>query len=424
MAGLLDDPNQVGLLSLGLRLMSTPGKFGSALGTSGLGAMGDMQQAQAAQQMARQRAMQEQMMQMQLEDIKRKQAEQQKAAETQRFDESTMTRLLGIPVENRQSMADMGPGMLTPNRGVDPMTFLKQGGSMGGLGGVFGLNQALTPAARKVTVSKPGDIGRYDDGSQAWQNPEAPQKPEAAPSSVREYQFAVSQGYKGTFEQFELSKRKAGATNIVMPKIELKMGDSTGGQVGPIVKDSKIQAEGAVKMFDAADRIEKAIASGQVMSGPLASKVMTVKQLVQVVGGGNDESIRQTRQVIKGLAQMALESRKELQGQGAVTESEAAAAAKAEAGDIDDLTTGELGDLAKLAKRAAHFRAVSHQSQVSALGAMEGTRATVPFYSVRGIEPLLKHNPQLPQIGGTPSNAGMPPMDAIEAELRRRSGGR
>jgi hypothetical protein len=142
---------------------------------------------------------------------------------------------------------------------------------------------------------------------------------------------------------------------------------------------------------------------------------MTVKQLVQVVGGGSDDSIRQTRQVIKGLAQMALESRKELQGQGQVTESEAAAAAKAEAGDLDSLTTGELKDLATLTKRAAHFRAQSHQSQVNALGSMEGTRATVPFYSVRGIEPLLKHNPQLPQIGGAPSGSGF-----TDAEKERR----
>lgn len=48
MPGLLDitdDPNTLGLLSLGLRLMSTPGKFGTALGQAGMGALGDLQQA-------------------------------------------------------------------------------------------------------------------------------------------------------------------------------------------------------------------------------------------------------------------------------------------------------------------------------------------------------------------------------------------
>ena len=50
MAGLLDsldDPQTAGLLSLGLRLMSTPGSFGTALGKSGLGALDDIQQQRA-----------------------------------------------------------------------------------------------------------------------------------------------------------------------------------------------------------------------------------------------------------------------------------------------------------------------------------------------------------------------------------------
>ena len=48
----LDDPQSVGLLSLGLRLMSTPGGLGQALGQSGLGAMGDIRATQQAQQQA------------------------------------------------------------------------------------------------------------------------------------------------------------------------------------------------------------------------------------------------------------------------------------------------------------------------------------------------------------------------------------
>lgn len=70
---LLDDPAQTGLLSLGLRLMSTPGKFGAALGSAGLGAMGDVQQAKAQQQAQRTRAMQEEMLAMQVQQIKAQQ---------------------------------------------------------------------------------------------------------------------------------------------------------------------------------------------------------------------------------------------------------------------------------------------------------------------------------------------------------------
>jgi hypothetical protein len=232
---------------------------------------------------------------------------------------------------------------------------------------------------------------------------EAQKAPESAPTSIREYQFAVDQGYKGTFEQWEIARKRAGATNIGMPKIDIKMGDSVAGQVGPMVKDSKIQAGGAIKMFDAADRIEKALDSKLVKTGPLASKVQTVKQFVQVVAGGNDAGIRQTQQVIRSLAQMSVEARKQLQGQGQVTETEAAAVAKADAGDIDSLTTGELRDLVALTKRAAHFTAKGHAELVRNMESNEGTRGAAPFYRVQGLDQLLRHAPALPQIGGAPS---------------------
>jgi hypothetical protein len=49
-------------------------------------------------------------------------------------------------------------------------------------------------------------------------------KTEAAPSSVKEYQFAQSQGYQGSFQEFQLQQRAAGAPRTVL--------DMTGGQKG------------------------------------------------------------------------------------------------------------------------------------------------------------------------------------------------
>jgi hypothetical protein len=41
----------------------------------------------------------------------------------------------------------------------------------------------------------------------------APAKPEAMPSAVREYEYARQQGYQGTFQQFQLEQRRAGASS-------------------------------------------------------------------------------------------------------------------------------------------------------------------------------------------------------------------
>lgn len=197
-----------------------------------------------------------------------------------------------------------------------------------------------------------------------------------------------------------IAKSGASRTDV---RVENKMGESLAGQVGPMVKDSRIQTDGAVKMFDAADRIEKALNSDKVLAGPGASKIQTVRQFAQMVGGGNDEGIRQTRQVVKSLAQMAVEARKQLQGQGQVTESEAKAVMKADAGEIDDMTVGELRDLVTLTKRAAHFTAKGHSEILNQLGSNSGTASLVPFYKVPRMEELLKHEPKLPQIGAQPS---------------------
>lgn len=218
------------------------------------------------------------------------------------------------------------------------------------------------------------------------------------PFNMRGGQVVPNQAFQG----YELGKAKAGATNVSL-KVDNKMGESLAGQVGPMAKDSRVQADGAVKMFDAADRIERALNSNKVLAGPGASQIQTVRQFSQMVGGGNDEGIRQTRQVIKSLAQMSVEARKQLQGQGQVTESEAAAVAKADAGDINDLTVGELRDLVMLTKRAAHFTAKGHNDILNQLGSNQGTAGLVPFYRVPRMDELLKHEPKLPQIGSQPS---------------------
>ena len=49
-------------------------------------------------------------------------------------------------------------------------------------------------------------------------------KAEAAPASVKEYQFAQGQGYGGTFQEFQLAQKAAGSQKITL--------DMTGGQKG------------------------------------------------------------------------------------------------------------------------------------------------------------------------------------------------
>ncbi len=166
--------------------------------------------------------------------------------------------------------------------------------------------------------------------------------------------------------------QKAGATNVNV-KTDVKMGESLGAQVGPMMKESTTVAEGAVKQVDAAQSIVKAIENDKAFAGPLANTRMKMAQVSQMLGiGGKDEAekIANTRSAIQGMAKLTLQGRKQMTGQGAVTESEGALAEKAESGNIEDFTASEIKQLAKAAERSARFNYGEHQRKLKVMEAM------------------------------------------------------
>lgn len=191
-------------------------------------------------------------------------------------------------------------------------------------------------------------------------------------------------------QNFETSKARAGAPSVSL-KVENKMGESVGAQVGPMLRDSTTAADGAVKMADSAVRALDAIEKGGVIAGPTATLRMRGAQIASMLGIGGKDAVAQTRQVIRSLAESSVEARKELQGQGQVTESEAKAVQKAMSGDIDDMTVEEIRDVLRLNIRAAVARVQSHQQRLQAMP--ESMGAARPFYEVRGADSVLQIDP-------------------------------
>ena len=176
-----------------------------------------------------------------------------------------------------------------------------------------------------------------------------------------------------------ISKAGAPSTSV---KIENKMGEGVAAQVGPMLKESYTAANGAAQQVDAAARIIKAVDTGKLITGPMANTRLTVAQVAQTLGvGGKDdaEKIANTRQAIRGLAEMTLQGRKQMTGQGAVTESEGALAERANSGDIS-LTAAELKQLAKASARSAQFIYGQHNDMVNNLSADPNTAGLAKFY--------------------------------------------
>lgn len=172
-----------------------------------------------------------------------------------------------------------------------------------------------------------------------------------------------------------------GATNVQV-KTDVRTGESLAAQVGPMMKDSVAIAEGAVKQVDAAKRIVQALDSSKIVTGPLAEARLTALQIAQTLGlGGKDdaEKIANTRQALRGMAELTLQGRQQMKGQGAITESEGKLAEKAMSAEIS-LTGAEIRQLAKASERAARFNYTEHTRKLKVMQDNPDLKGVSPFY--------------------------------------------
>jgi hypothetical protein len=211
-------------------------------------------------------------------------------------------------------------------------------------------------------------------------------KAESTPASVKEYEFAVRDGFKGTYTDF--IARKTPSTNI-----NVDTGKGVAAQVGPMLKDAQIQAQGANIQIDAADRVIGAVDTNKIIAGPLATPQLRLAQIGQTIGvTGKDtaETIANTRQAIRGFAELTLQGRKSMRGEGAITESEGKLAERAFSGDIDSLTAQEIKQIANASKRVAEYSITEYNRKLDTLAKNPEMKDIVEFYKVTPITPMAK----------------------------------
>jgi hypothetical protein len=96
----------------------------------------------------------------------------------------------------------------------DPLQLLRDGG-VGALEQGLKVNSALNPAPKYETVA--GGSSLYKMGPNgpelAMTAPSAP-KEKSLPAAIQEYEYAQQQGYKGSFEQWDTARKRAGATSV------------------------------------------------------------------------------------------------------------------------------------------------------------------------------------------------------------------
>jgi hypothetical protein len=216
------------MLQLGLGILANNsgngGSLGGALGRGGLTAIQNIQEQQRDQMRNK---MYEFEMKRAEDEIKRQQAREQALPRLLQGESAYMSSQQ-VPVTSFQNVP-MAPqeGAVAPNFGLqrqetttmqeqpvfDESAYLKDISAAG-----FGdeiLKRKLFPASPEIMIAPDGTVINKNDPSLIGKNFAAPEKV-STPSAIQEYEYAVGQGYRGSFQQFQTDLKRAGASSTTV----------------------------------------------------------------------------------------------------------------------------------------------------------------------------------------------------------------
>jgi hypothetical protein len=194
-----------GLLQAGLQLMQSKGKFLPALSQGGMAGLGGYEHEVNRQLAAKRIGLQDQYLSNQVDQQKR---------------EAALANLPGQFIKPEMRGVDATGGMETAvENNTVPASMDLQGlvraymAAPGGIEKGFALQQALAPKKPEYkTVGKSlVRIGNDDRVDPVFTDPA--ELADKTPSAVREYEYARGQGYKGSFDQWDKDRRRAGASS-------------------------------------------------------------------------------------------------------------------------------------------------------------------------------------------------------------------
>lgn len=386
-----NDPRQQAWNQAAFALLATPGNIAQKIGGAGLAGLSGYQSAQQNQLLQKYREMQMQQMQSQMEEQERerKLQEQVRNAALGSVVQPSAIPATAMDYENSFDTGNSAPQM-RPG-GFDQKGFIDRLYQIDPLKAIS-MQQQLAPKTDYKVVGN-NLVGIGPDGVKPVY--EAPTK-EATPTNIREYEYAVRQGYRGSFDQWSKDQKRAGASSTnVNVNTEKTFGKTLAEGLGKQVDDSFSAAKGAVSAINTATRLREAVDSGKIMAGPGTSFRVAGLQLGQMLGiGGKDsaEVLSNTRNAIQAMAQAELDAAQQMKGQGQITEAERSIIRRAASGDIDSLTGPEIKLLANTMDKIGRAKISQHRRNVEGLRSVPGAEVLLPFYQLEE-PPMYQQQP-------------------------------
>jgi hypothetical protein len=284
-------------------------------GNTGASIAEGLQAGQKAYKGGMQNVLQEQLQNVQLADmIRKRKLEQQQLAEQQRIQgviQGAVTKPQEIYGEDIMGQRQ-GEGMTAPSfdlqRAMPQLMASPEGRKA--LTELIASQKAMRPEG--YTLGE-GQV-RYEigaDGKPMSVATGAPKR-EPVPSAIAEYQFAQNQGYKGSFQDFEIAKRTAGAPKLA---VDLKDPTAIAKAQSDVLKDWRgvVKDVGAMEVADrfkaAKAAVAEANAGNKTADGALIYAIGKIYDPSGAVQEGDKATIlgnRSIPQSIKAYAERAL----------------------------------------------------------------------------------------------------------------------
>ena len=285
-------------------------------GNTGASIAEGLQLGQKAYKGGMQNVLQEQLQNVQLQDmIRKRKLEQQALAEQQRIQgviQGVVTKPQEMYGEDMMGQR-VGEGMTAPSfdlqRAMPQLMASPEGRKA--LSELIASQKAM--AGETTTLAEGANLVRVNPFTNKVETvAQGAPKREPVPSAIAEYKFAQDQGFKGTFQDFELAKRAAGAPKVA---VDLKDPTAVAKAQSDIVKDWRgvVKDTGAMEVADRFKAAKSAVIEGnagnKAADGALIYAIGKIYDPSGAVQEGDKATIlgnRSIPQTIKAYAERAL----------------------------------------------------------------------------------------------------------------------
>jgi hypothetical protein len=211
-------------------------------------------------------------------------------------------------------------------------------------------------------------------------------KETATPASIQEYNFARSEGFTGSFQDWKEAQKPAGVTVSVGGETFAK---EFGKGTATNIQDSYNQAKAAQDTLTRIQDLRPVIKQG-VFAGPLSTSQRTVAQIASklgTTGADTEDTLRRTAEAMQGLAQFELNAAAAMRGQGAITENERMLIQRAAAGRLDQFTAPEVLTLLDALEKTNKFKVQGYQKTFKQLEKSPEAAQFIDFYRLPELPP-------------------------------------